>query len=226
MAVKLQAAGIYSIAEAARLVDVPPRRLRDWVVGHRKSAQPPALESELERADGQIALSFVNLVEAHFINVFLGQMPLIRLRKQIEEAKRVLETPHPFAQNALFQTDGARLYLEIAQATGDPHLYDLGKRNFAIWTVLKGEFLRGLEYDASGAASSWKPRRELAPTVVLRPKVAFGAPALEQSMVPTNTLFEAVQAEGDIPTVAKWYGLAENDVEQAIRFEVALRKAA
>lgn len=216
--------GIYSISQAALLLEIPPLRLRGWVCGNHGAKGRPLITAELPRVKQRIALSFVNLIEAKFIATFASKgVSVLSMRYMAEEAERFLSHPHPFATDWIFKTDGKKIFIHAAEKAGDPCLYDLKGHNFAMHEVLAKEFKEDVQFSANGLAGSWFPRKRLAPNVLVSPKVSFGAPALANSGVPTEALYQSYVAEGqDAHAVARWYDVSMADVAEAVRFEASL----
>lgn len=216
--------GLYTIADAARLIQVKPTRLRRWITGDAHHDARPLIGSEVDRIGGQVSLSFVNLIEALFISQFAARGLHVRsIRAMAEEAKRFLETPHPFAKNILFRSEGKKIFAEIVKRTGDKELYDLSKHNWAFHDVLARGLKPTIVYGTSDQAERWYPRKRLAPNVIVNPVSSFGQPVLADSGVPTRTLRRAVKAEGgDADTVAKWFDIPLARVEEALKFETRL----
>lgn len=217
--------GLYTVADAARLIQVNPKRLRRWITGdpHGYDARP-LIGSEVERIAGQVSLSFINLVEALFISKFASRGLHVRsIRAMAEEAKRFLESPHPFAKNVLFRADGKQIFAEIVRRTGDKELYNLGRHNWAFHDVLVKGLKPTIVYGSSDQAERWYPRKRTAPNVIVNPVSSFGQPVLSESGIPTRTLRRAVIAEGgDCETVAKWFDIPLVLVEEAVKFETRL----
>ena len=221
----LLSSGIYSIPQAAKLLDVAPARLRFWVCGRRTMHSPPIIQSEIEAIEHQIALSFVNLIEVKFINAFSKYGVSVRsIRHMAEEAKRVLNHPHPFASEMIFKTDGRKIFIETAEQTGDRKLYDLKGKNWGIYEVFMDALKKDVVYGPSGMATGWYPRRERAPNIMLHPKIAFGQPALEESGVPVDALYDAYIAEDeDADSVARWFSVPAKQVLEAVNFHIRLQ---
>ncbi|MDB5822027.1 MAG: hypothetical protein JWR21_731 [Herminiimonas sp.] len=219
--------GIYTIQDASRLLEVSSARLRGWVGGYRGMATAPLIKSDITTFDNKTVISFANLVEARFIATFARYGVNVRsIRFMVEEAKRVVAHPHPFSTDMIFKTDGKKIFMQAADKTGDPKLYDLKKKNFAIHDVLAAEFKKGVIYRPGGDAEAWYPRKQSEPNVILNPKMAFGQPVIEKYGVPTKALFDAFNAEdGSYESVAYWFDIAEADVKEAVRFEVSLPSA-
>lgn len=216
--------GIYTITQAARLLQVSPTRLRFWVSGPDLQAGP-IVRSELEPIDHQVAISFINLVEVKFIHAFSKYGVKVRsIRCMAEEAKRILQHPHPFATDMIFRTDGQRIFIETAEKTGDKKLYDLRGKNWGIYSILMEGLKKDLIFGPSGMATGWYPRKSIAPNVVVHPKVAFGQPALEESGVPSQAIYDAYTADGeDVEGVARWFDIPKRQVVEAVNFQIRLQ---
>jgi uncharacterized protein (DUF433 family) len=224
--------GIYTVSEASALIGVSQRRVRGWVKGYAGTARSPLIDNELGQfgqVSGRIAFSFANLMEMRFIKLFEDAgVKSSHIRSIFGEARRILHHPHPLATREFFRTDGIKIVDEITLQHG-MLLYDLKSKNYEIGTLVLTTLMDDIVYDAHGIARSWYPRREIAPNVVLHPRLAFGRPVLRDSAIPTKTLADAVKAEGGIKAsnvVALWYDVPNRQVREAVRFEDVLRKAA
>lgn len=86
--------GIYSIGEASRLTQVPPRRIRRWLLGYRYShggavrVSPAVLAPELPLLDGIPALGFLDLQEVRLVDAFLSRGVSWRTLRTTEERGR------------------------------------------------------------------------------------------------------------------------------------------
>lgn len=222
-------AGIYTIAEAARLIPVPYARLWRWISGNPHTPDiPPLIQSDISLDDGQTIISFINLIEALFFSRFAKYGVDVRcIRAMAEEAKKLFDTQHPFATDIIFKSDGKRIFAEIAKKYKDRALYDLKKHNWAIEPLLGHGLKAAVAYGAKGFANRWYPRQDTDPHVILNPVASFGQPVLADSGIPTGTIHDAFEAEErDTAMVAKWFGIPEKRVTEAVRFEVALARAA
>jgi uncharacterized protein (DUF433 family) len=224
--------GVFTVPEAARLLQVTDTRIRGWIEGYKSAHVGPLIEAQLEKHGRSAALTFTNLMEARFIDAFVQLGVHVRtIRAILDEARNFVRHPHPFATDTVFKTDGQKIFAEVETRTGDKHLYDLKKRNWAIREVL-GPLLKGeVIYNESGMAQTWRPRPKRAPNVIVDPRFAFGKPIVRGAVVPTATILDAFQAEGDIPVdqayanVASWYQVPIEVVREAVDFEFSLRPA-
>lgn len=227
---RLLTAGLYTVPDAVRLLqnyDVNARRIRGWVAGYPRTHSDPIVENEVGHADGKLAMGFLNLMEVRFIAYFARRgVKVASIRHMASEAKDLLKNEHPFATNAIFSTDGKKIFAKSAEETGDRRLYDLKGKNWAFYDVIKESLLRDVEFDPNGVYRSWWPAKGLAPNVMIDPRVAFGQPVLDQSGVPTEALFESFNAEGETyESVAHWFEVPLDQVQQAVRFETEFMRA-
>ncbi len=218
--------GIYTIPEAAELVEAPQPAVRIWIEGHT-GKQDPVIDNQLGRVGGKTAVSFANLMELRFIAKFVAAgVGLREIRKILQEAKETLQHPHPFATRTVFKTDGKKIVADIARRNGLDLIYDLRSRNYEMPSVVMRTLKENVIFDPQGEAVSWTPRPKIAPNVIVHPKLAFGQPVLKQSHIPTATVAKAVKVEGSARFVADVFDLSEKHVKEAVRFEQQLRMAA
>ncbi len=221
-------AGIYTVSDASKLLGVSNQKVNGWVFGYQNTHSAPIAPSQLDKIDGQKAMTFVNLMEARFIAAFAKHGVSVRaMRLMAEEAKRFLNVPHPFATDMLFKTDGRKIFIEVAESAEDKALYDLGGKNWAFHNILAEGLKDEVLYGPSGYAMAWAPRRGVAPNVLVDPRKAFGQPVLKDSGVPTRALFDAFNAEDETyESVAHWYDVPVEQVKEAVKFEFDLARAA
>jgi uncharacterized protein (DUF433 family) len=221
--------GVYSIPEAARLLGVRDDRLRGWVTGWPRAKVGPLIEAELEKRGRTVAIGFINLMEARFVDAFVQLGVHVRtIRAILDEARAFANHAHPFATDMVFRTDGKKIFAEVLTKTSDKQLYDLARRNWALRDVLDPHLRGSVEYGKSGLVQTWQPRPNRSPNVIVDPRFAFGRPVVRDVVVPTSALLEAFVAEGDVPTeqayknVAAWFRVPVEAVREAVDFEYSL----
>lgn len=223
--------GIYTIPEAAELVAAERAVVRVWVEG-RGEKQEPVIDNQIGRIDRKVAVSFTNLMELRFVACFANAgVRLNEIRRVLDEARRLLRHPHPFATNVVFKTDGKKIVAELlTKAVGKngerTDLLDLKSKNFEMAIIVMQTLKEDVKFDPKGEAIYWKPRPTIAPNVIVHPMYAFGKPVLKASRIPTETLARAYKAEGSLGAVANSYEVSEAQVREAVSFEKHLRKAA
>lgn len=229
--------GIYSQAEAARLLRMTPGRLRRWVNGYtywlqyratetRRRRAPVIQKSDLPVLDGKIALSFLELMELRIIKALVDReaVSLQRVRKAAAVARNVFETPHPFASRTVY-AERNRIFASVAPSRGDADVIELAPgRTFQLVMGRMIPFLQEIDFDPiSAMAHRWWPmgRGEL---VVLDPDILFGAPAIAGTRVATAVA--AGMAESNTPeAAAAAYQIPLEGVEASLRFEKLLAAA-
>jgi uncharacterized protein (DUF433 family) len=219
--------GIFTVPETAGLVDAPQADVRIWVNG-KKGRQQPVIDNQLGLVNGKVAVSFTNLMELRFVARFSkAGVRLNEIRSIMQEVKDTLAHPHPFAAKIVFQTDGRRVVAKITRKHGVDIVYeDLKTKNFEIPTIVAPTLKEDVVFDPVGNMVAWYPRKEIAPNVIVHPRFSFGKPILQDSHIPTETLFDAVKAEGSIRAVADQFEIPEKQVREAMRFQADLRQAA
>ena len=215
--------GIFSVSEAAALLQVSPQRVRGWAFGYANTKGAPILKNDLGPIDGRYAVSFASLIEMDVIRRFSNVGVSVKsMRSMIVEARELAGSDHPFATDLILRTDGKKLFAELARTTGDRGLYDLKDKNWAMYDIVFQSLKSDVVYD-NGVATHWFPRRTATPNVVVHPHFAFGEPCIWGHFIPTSTIVEALAAENDnMATVQEWYDLTEAEVCEAVHFEQIL----
>ncbi len=127
-----------------------------------------------------------------------------------------------------FVTDGATIYQEALRAGAaddEPEMLDLRTRQYAFREIIKDSLYTGIEYDG-GFARRWYPEPR-SRAVVIDPVVQFGHPVVEESGIPTASLYASYLAEEkNKAVVARLFEITPKQVESAVRFEEKLLQAA
>lgn len=218
--------GIFTIPIVAELLGVSASMVRVWVDGHQ-GKQDPIIENELGRVDGKLAISFKNLMELQFVAFFVRagvKLPVIR--SIMSEARAILNSPHPFATEEVFQTDGRKIVTVIGKKNGIDKIYDLRSKNYELTPIVLPSLKRDVIYDPKGNARVWFPRRASSPNVIIAPAYSFGRPVLRDSKIPTSAISRSYAAEKSYGVVSAIFEISERRVREAVSFETALRAAA
>jgi uncharacterized protein (DUF433 family) len=228
--------GIYTRAEAARLIGVTQTRLRRWVGGYtywykHQSVEslrrrPAVVKPKLPILGGAVALSFVELMELRVVKALIDKgISLQHVRAAAGLAARHFDTSYPFASRRVF-TDGRRVFASLAR---DPSVADMVELSRdAVDQIIAGgvfePFLEEIDFDATTAlAERWWPLGRSVP-VVLDPRIAFGAPVVVGTRIRTNVLAGMASRTGPDET-ARAYRVSVEGVRAAVRFEQQLAAA-
>lgn len=230
--------GVYDASEALRLVnfrrpaDEQPRRpvsrqtigrwLRgyDYRVAKVRHHSEPLWRPDYPSTPGDVTeLSFRDLIELRFVKAFrdLG-LSLQTIRECFARAVEAVQDERPFSTQR-FRTDGKTIFLEITSDLKEGELLDLKRRQQAFHRIVAPS-LRDLEFDA-GVVARWFPLGA-GKNVVIDPTRAFGRPIIPESGTSTETLQQAVEAEGSAERVARLYEVPLAAVRDALAFQKRL----
>lgn len=215
--------GLYTPAEAGRLLRIPPSKLSRWLRGHNiKDKFYDALWApQVILSNDQVFLGFRDLMEARVADAFIKRgVSAIRVRAAIQVAREVLGEARPLSTNR-FRTDGREIFLHVVeedeQGEKREQLLNLFRRQFAFKGILD-PILSTVDFGDDGNPVVWWPGgRRL--NVVVDPERAFGQPIDAASSVPTSILAAAAANEGSVSAAAKAFEVPESSVRRAIEFE-------
>jgi uncharacterized protein (DUF433 family) len=210
----------YTFAEAAHYLRLPVETLRYWALGYA-SYQPVF---ELDDPDRQ-HLSFWNLVEAHILSGIRRhhgvRLPMVR--SALEYVQDRLQVSRPLILQR-FQTDGRSLFVDKYD-----QLINASKGGQVVMGELLSARLRRVDFDELGFAvrlypftrpdEAQAPGAEQPRLVVVNPRVSFGRPTVRG--VPTSAIWSRYRAGDSTAHLSEDYGLATEEVEEAVRCEAA-----
>lgn len=212
--------GLYTPAEAARLIKVPAAKLTRWLKGHGSGNRiyAPLWRGQVSLGDDKLYLGFLDLVQSRMAAAFIdaGLSPQ-KVRRALVLARELIEHDHPFATSR-FRTDGRTLLLEaLSDDEDDRPLVDLFKRGQYVMHKVIEPSLKGIDFDTDIAARWWPKGR--ASDIVLDPTRQFGQPIIESVGVPTSILNATAEAEGSVVRAAQLFRVSPAVVQRAIDFE-------
>jgi uncharacterized protein (DUF433 family) len=224
---------IYTVREAAHYLHVPAETLRAWISGRDyptksgKRFSPPIIEPPQPFFDQEdkkvLAISFINLVEAHVLSSIrtIHGLHLHKARDAARYLRDQFGTSHPLAEFDL-DTDGANLFLrQFGKLLNISHGGQL-----ALKEVVE-IFLKRIDRDSEGSPLRFYPftRRDyLTATelklVVIDPQVSWGRAVLRDTGIPTSMIVQRFWAGDSISHLANDYDRQIVEIEEAIRCEL------
>lgn len=129
-----------------------------------------------------------------------------------------------------FRTDGRTIYAEaLDEVQQENSLVDLKNCQSVFKDIVKPSLYDVITYDNDmQQAMRWHPEGTRSPIIVIDPARQFGAPIIEETGTPTNTLYQSYLAEGTdtkaLTVTSKVYDVPLKAVEAAVRFEQALKR--
>lgn len=220
--------GLYTVNDVAQLLKTPARTIRRWMAGYGYVRDgevrqiPPLWQPDIGMIDGQLELSFRDLIELRFVRAFVGMgMDLRTVKSCMELARECVESDRPFSSGR-FRTDGKTIFLESLHRLDEPALIDLRKNQYVFKAVVEQTF-RDLDIEED-IVRRWRPYGGK-DSIVVDPERSFGQPVAARFGVPTVVLAEAVEAEGSIARVAALYEVDRAVVRDAVKFHEELAAA-
>lgn len=214
---------LYTVAEAARLLRVPPSTLVWWLEGrgHRGAGQsyPPVIRPE---PTGSSHVTWGEYVEAGYLREYRRRhrVPLQQLRAVIDALRQEFGVPYPLAHFKPFVGPGRRLVLAIEERLEIPAELRMVTtvQGRQLLTPPADSFLERVEFaqdDPQWARRVYPAGK--ASSVVIDPEFNFGAPTVNG--ISTEVLAELVDAGEPMEEVAQDYGLALPQLRQALAYE-------
>jgi uncharacterized protein (DUF433 family) len=215
----------YSVSEAARILGLPKATLKAWTFGQASGGGRRFLPV-IKAADRSARLlSFANLCELHVLSAIRRnhKIPLPRVRASLDYVQKKLDSDRPLLDRD-FCTNGIDLFVQHAAK-----LLNVSQQG---QEALRGDFelaLARIERDKQGAPIRLFPFSRSTPaageqprTVVIDPRLAFGRPVISTIAIPTGIIVDRFRAGDSLAEMAGDYGVAEADIEEALRFEQRL----
>lgn len=210
----------YAVGEAARLVGIDRGTVSAWHYGYPSPRGGRTPEVLSERGRGT-PLSYLQLVEVAFVATLrrLG-VSLRKIRVAREYLATRFQAEYPFAQLQL-KTDGTEVLKDLgdSEASLVRTLLVPSRHGQLVWAEPIQDRIREFDYDeVRRLAVRWFPRGRGVP-VVVDPQIAFGAPILVDSKLPTWVVGERLKAGESIEEIEQDFGISEAAIRHAIEFE-------
>lgn len=213
--------GLYTPAEAAKLVNVSAAKITRWLRGHRANKQEyaPLWRPQVDLADGHTYLGFRDLMEVRVANTFISRgLSPQKVRRAIQIAREVIGEERPLS-TARFRTDGRSVFLHVLEEDGSDKLIDLFKSQYAFREVIEPSF-KNIDF-VDGIPSRWWPHGK-AVGIVVDPARSFGQPIDAATGVPAHILAAAARAEGSLEAAARAWAVPAGAIKRALKFQSEL----
>lgn len=216
---------LYSIGEAARLLQLPAETLRRWLEGATRAGveYPPVIRPEPIHSD---AVSWGEFVEAGLLRGYREKrLSLQKMRPFIAGAREAWGVPYPLAHFRPMILEQKALVYALQQETSlDPRLYLVhSEADQMLLAPPVQDFLDRVEFDPAGIVNRIRPSG-LSTPVVIDPEVSFGVPNIKG--VRTELVAESVAAGESREDAALSWGLGMAEIDAALDWESILKNAA
>ena len=228
---------LYSLTEAARLLDVPVATFATWAHGYVRNplGRPPVVGEPVVTAlpatrQGAATVPFIGLAEGLVLAAIRrAGVPLQRIRPALRKLQDELGLEHVLASRALY-TDGAEVLYDFAESAGDS---DEARTARQLVVVRKGQhvfadvidaYLQRVEFASDDYAQLIHLPQYRQADVIADPRRGFGQPIFATSGVRVEDVLGAFHAGESLSSLSEEYGVSPSDLEDALR--VASRRAA
>ena len=227
---------LYSVAEAARIIDVPTPTFQTWVKGYiRRPAGHPevhgkAVVTSVPGEPGHIVVPFIGLVEGMVLAAIRRQgVPLQRIRPALEVLERKIGIKSALASKRLF-TDGAEILFDYAESMDNtPEAKSVRelvvlRHGQYIFADVVNDYLKCITFADDGWAERLRLPQYDHASVIVDPRRSFGRPVFEHGGVCLADALGLFQAGENLEMVCAEYGVERTEMEDAVR--VASKRAA
>jgi uncharacterized protein (DUF433 family) len=210
---RLLNAGIYDLAEVARLVRLRQDTVARWMTGRQK--RPPLL-----KIVNPPFFTFHDLISLYVIGELHRRgVSVADIQKGGVWLSKVLGTDRPFAHKRL-ATVGRGFF---ADALFKGEWLDVGQGGQSAFPEIIEPILRPITFGSSdGMAQKWVPHKG----VSIDPRIQAGAPCVVGTRVPTSLVASLVAAGEPRKIVATDYQLTQRQISAAVDYEAELAAAA
>lgn len=221
---------IYTVAEAARFLGVPPTSFGNWARGYRVTfrSRPPVvgrpIVTAFDAARHHPSIPFVGLAEGFVVLAFRrAGVSLQHIRKAVAVLEQEVGIEHALASQRLF-TDGASVLYDYAEEEHDEELLTHVVTQQRVLADVVRNYLRLITYGSDGWPVKLVSPATSRPVVVADPERSFGQPIFIRGGVRVEDVLDRWRAGESLAEVAEDFGVPPEDVEDILR--VALPAAA
>jgi uncharacterized protein (DUF433 family) len=211
---------VYGTAQVDRILGLRSGTAGRWIDGYTRSGKryPPVVREE---STGSDIVTWGEFSETRLLSEYRGLgAQMIRMRPAVERLREELGVRYPLAHEAPWIEPMGR---ELVRRIQDE--VKLGRdlqmvviRNDQLVLSLPAEhYVKSIDFAGTDIAQRIRPALEL-PDVWFDPLRQFGEPVVRS--VPTAIIAEQYRAGDTIGLIAEAYSLSEDEVEQAIRYEL------
>lgn len=220
---------MYSEAEAARLLRLPPSTLNYWLEGgqRRNRVYQPIIREQPK--GGHPPVTWAEFLECSWLRQYrrVDRVPMRELRTFITLLRERYGVPYPLAHFKPFANQGQLVIMRDMQAQAGL------AADFCLVAEVSGQlvltapadaYVRRVEWDQEhDLPVAWRPHDDSESPVRVYPDIRFGRPSIHG--ISTEVLWEQVEDGADLHEVAEDFGLTVSDVRWAVSYETAAHAA-
>lgn len=206
--------GIYSIPDAAAILDMPVSKVRRWVKKYWELEFLKGVDEAYTWGESrEKAFHFLTLIEIIAVDSFreIGvSFPKIKLAHEL--LTNLLDTPYPFA-HAELMSDGKRIFYDV-----DTALLEMDQKQQLSFTNLVAPYCKKIDFleKTQLAERFWPLGKDH--EIVVDPHHSFGQPVIKGTNTTVETIYSMLNAGESPEFVASIYDLNLNAVEDVMSF--------
>lgn len=208
--------GIYSIPDAADILDMPTAKVRRWVNKYWELEFTQNNEEKSEYTWGEKrekAFHFLTLIEIIAVDSFreIG-VSFSKIKLAHEKLSELLKTKYPFA-HAELMSDGKRIFYKL-----DSSLLELDEKQQFSFTKLILPYCKKIDFQEKTqlAERFWPLGKDH--RIVVDPHHSFGRPVIAGTNITTDAIINMLKAGESPEFIASVYELEEKEVEDVRLF--------
>jgi uncharacterized protein (DUF433 family) len=207
--------GIYSIPDAATILDMPVGKVRRWVKKYWELEFLQGVDDSYTWGESrEKAFHFLTLIEIIAVDSFreIGvSFPKIKLAHA--KLSEMLDTKYPFA-HAELMTDGKGIFYELL----DSSLLEVDEKQQFSFTKLVAPYCKKIDFqDKTQLAKRFWPLGK-DHQIVVDPNHSFGQPVIKGTNITVDAIFNMLKAGESPEFIASVYELNQNEVEDVRLF--------
>jgi uncharacterized protein (DUF433 family) len=208
--------GIYTAADAARILRVPYAKANYWFQYYAKHKFPSTTQTIYHfKIKDIMAVNFLTLIEMIvFYSLKERGIPTGRILEAHTVMSDFLKTPHPFAKEDIYVNEKSLLF------GNEEQLLTADKRLQTVLIQVLKPFISKIHFSDQRMARKFYPLGKKK-SIVVNPENQFGQPVIEGTNILTQTIFNLLQAGESKKSIAKLYDLTLSQVNDAIEFSKA-----
>lgn len=219
---------LYSLADAARHIDVSRSTFDTWVRGYERRRDSGVatlgapIVTALEAPRGQPRIPFVGLAEGFVLAGFRAAgVPLQRVRPAVDALRRELGLDHVLASESLY-TDGAEVLYDFAERRGDSPEARAARELVAprsgqrVFTPVVERYLTRITFERGYAGVLELPQYERA-RVVIDPRRSFGVPIFASGAARVEVVLGRFKHGEPLDELSEEFGIPADELLDAIR---------
>lgn len=207
--------GIYSIPEAAAILNMPVNKVRRWVKKYWELEFLQGADASYTWGESRgKAFHFLTLIEIIAVDSFreIG-VSFSKIKLAHSKLSEILETNYPFA-HAELMTDGKRIFHKYLEES----LLEVDEKQQFSFTQLVAPYCQKIDFQNKSqlAERFWPLGKDH--EIVVDPHHSFGQPVIKGTNTTVETIYSMLNAGESPEFVASIYDLNLNAVEDVLSF--------